>query len=82
MTRIQQVHWELEMDYIGHPYYVSGNAILHALGQHLPHDVHQHLHASHGVFVPGQFGTFPEEHSQSGIRPYLGSGLAGRRELR
>jgi hypothetical protein len=25
--------------------------------------------------VPGQFGTFPEEHSQSGIRPYLGSGL-------
>ena len=75
MTRIQQVHWELEMDYIGHPYYVSGNAIMHALGQQLPHDVHRHLNASHGVFVPGQFGTFPEEHSQSGIRPYLGSGL-------
>nr|WP_233565460.1 hypothetical protein [Halorubrum sp. Atlit-26R] len=31
--------------------------------------------ASHGVFVPGQFGTFPEEHTQSGIRTYLGSGL-------
>jgi hypothetical protein len=75
MTRIQQVQWELEMDYIGHPYYVSGNAILHALAQQLPHDVHCHLNASHGVFVPGQFGTFPEEHSQSGIRPYLGSGL-------
>ncbi|MWG36600.1 hypothetical protein [Halomarina oriensis] len=75
MTRIQQVHWELEMDYIGHPYYVSGNAIMHGLGQQLPHDVHRHLNASHGVFVPGQFGTFPEEHSQSGIRPYLGSGL-------
>ena len=75
MTRIQQVHWELEMDYIGHPYYVSGNAIMHALGQHISHDLHQHLHASHGIFVPGQFGTFPEEHSQSGIRPYLGSGL-------
>ena len=27
------------------------------------------------MFVPGQFGTFPEEHTQSGIRPYLGSGL-------
>ncbi len=27
------------------------------------------------MFVPGQFGTFPEEHSQSGIRPYLGNGL-------
>jgi hypothetical protein len=75
MTRIQQVQWELEIDYIGHPYYVSGNAIMHALGQQLPHDVHRHLNASHGVFVPGQFGTFPEEHSQSGIRPYLGSGL-------
>ena len=32
MTRIQQVHWELDMDYLGHPYYVSGNAIYHALG--------------------------------------------------
>ena len=75
MTQIQQVLWELDMDYIGHPYYVSGNAILHALGQHLDADVHASLAASHGVFVPGQFGTFPEEHSQSGIRPYLGSGL-------
>lgn len=75
MTKIQQVLWELKMDYIGHPYYVSGNAILHALGQHLDADAHARLSASHGVFVPGQFGTFPEEHSQSGIRPYLGSGL-------
>ncbi|QLD90204.1 hypothetical protein HWV07_14645 [Natronomonas salina] len=75
MTCIQQIHWELEMDYIGHPYYVSGNAILHALGQQLPRDVHQHLHASHGMFVPGQFGTFPADHSQSGTRPYLGTGL-------
>lgn len=75
MTQIQQVQWELNMDYIGHPYYVSGNAILHALGQQLPYDTHRHLHASHGVFVPGQFGMFPNEHSQSGARPYLGSGL-------
>ncbi len=75
MTVIQQVLWELRMDYIGHPYYVSGNAILHALGQHLDLGTHAALSASHGVFVPGQFGTFPEEHTQSGIRPYLGSGL-------
>lgn len=27
------------------------------------------------MFVPGQFGTFPVEHSQSGTRPYLGTGL-------
>jgi hypothetical protein len=75
MTAIQQVLWELRMDYIGHPYYVSGNAILHAFGQHLNPETHAAVSASHGVFVPGQFGTFPEEHSQSGIRPYLGSGL-------
>lgn len=75
MTWIQQVLWELQMDYIGHPYYVSGNAILHALGRQLPQDVHQQLEASHGMFVPGQFGRYPPEHSQEGIRPYLGSGL-------
>jgi hypothetical protein len=75
MTQIQQDHWELTMDYIGHPYYVSGNTILHALGQHLPHDSHHHLYASHGVFVPGQCGTFSEEHTQTGFQPYLGSGL-------
>jgi len=63
------------MDYIGHPYYVSGNAILHALGQHLDHETHAALSASHGIFVPGQFGTFPDEHSQSGAHPSLGGGL-------
>ena len=75
MTQVQQVLWKLRMDYIGHPYYVSGNAILHALGQHLDPETHAELSVSHGVFVPGQFGAFPVEHSQSGIRPYLGSGL-------
>ena len=75
MTQIQQVLWQLQMDYIGHPYYVSGNAILHALGTHLDPETHGSLSASHGLFVPGQFGEFPEEHSRSGTRPYLGSGL-------
>lgn len=72
MTIIQQVLWELRMDYLGHPYYVSGNAILHALGQHLDSDTHTALTASHGIFVPGQFGTFPDEHSHSGTHPSLG----------
>lgn len=63
------------MGYTGHPYYVSGNSIVHALGQQFLHDIHRHLNASHGVFVPSQFGTFPEEHSQGGIRPCLGSDL-------
>ena len=59
--------WELEMDYLGHPYYVTGNAIYHALGQHLAPDTAQSINASHGMFVPGQFGTFPEEHSKYGF---------------
>jgi len=75
MTRIQQVLWKLEMDYIGHPYYVSGNAIVHALGRSLDLSVLNSLRASHGVFVPGEFGRFPEEHSCSGVQPYLGSRL-------
>ena len=75
MTAIQQVLWELRMDYIGHPYYVSGNAILHALGHHLDPETHTAVSASHGVFVPGQFGIFPDKHSKNGICPYLGSGL-------
>jgi hypothetical protein len=75
MTVIQQVLWELRMDYIGHPYYVSGNAIRHALGQHLDPETIAAVSASHGFFVPGQFGTFPQEHTQSGIHPYLGGSL-------
>ncbi|GGL36178.1 hypothetical protein GCM10009037_19670 [Halarchaeum grantii] len=75
MTWIQQVCWRLEMDYLGHPYYVSGNAIYHALKQVLPADQRTRIHASHGMFAPGQFGAFPEWHSLSGSRPALGATL-------
>lgn len=75
MTRIQQVLWKLKMDYIGHPYYVSGNAIYHALAAELEYAVSQQLHASHGIFVPGDFGTYPEAHSQTGMKPYMGASL-------
>lgn len=75
MTRIQQVCWELETDYLGHPYYVSGNAIYHALTTTLSGERHDAIHASHGVFTPGQFGVFPDKHSQSGTRPALGATL-------
>jgi len=75
MTTIQQLLWKLDVDYLGHPYYVSGNAIAHALGQHLPYETAQSLHVSHGIFVPGQFGTFPAEHSEQGAQPGFGSGL-------
>lgn len=75
MSTIQQVHWQLEMDYIGHPYYVSGNAICNALAPRLPADSRHHLRASHGMFVPGEYGTFPEAHSQRGSHPAFGTGL-------
>jgi len=75
MTTIQQVLFEVEMDYAGHPYYVSGNAILHALAHDLDYGQQQHLRVSHGIFTPGQFGTYPTAHSQSGARPAMGSSL-------
>ena len=71
MTAIRQVLWELRMDYIGHPYYVLGNAILHALGQQLDPEIHAAVSTSHGVFVLGQPGAFPGEHNRSGICPYF-----------
>lgn len=77
MTTIQQVLFELEMDYAGHPYYVSGNAILHAMAADLDYDTQRNLRVSHGMFVPGQFGVYPEGHSKhgSGARAGFGSGL-------
>jgi hypothetical protein len=57
MTQIQQIQWKLEMDYIGHPYYVSRNAIYHALAAELDYETSQHLRASHGMFVPGDYST-------------------------
>lgn len=75
MTVIQQVVWQVEMDYLGHPYYVSGNAILHALADELSYPEQQSLRVSHGFFAPGQFGAYPDEHSKKGTRPGMGSSL-------
>jgi len=71
----QQLLYELEADYVGHPYYVSGNAILHALAPELDIETQQSLSFSHGMFVPGAFGVFPDEASQSGSHPAYGSTL-------
>ena len=75
MTQIQQVMWELTVDYIGHPYYVTGNAILSALHSNIVYDEWRKLRASHGMFTPGTFGAFPDHHNQSGARVALGSSL-------
>jgi len=75
MTTIQQVLLELEMDYIGHPYYVTGNAILHAIAPDISYEQQRKLSVSHGVFTPGQFGRYADEHSKNGTHPALGNTL-------
>jgi len=72
---VQQVLFGLETDYIGHPYYVSGNAIFHALAPHLDRRTLDAIGVSHGVFVPGQFGVYPDDHSQAGSHPAMGNTL-------
>lgn len=76
MTRVQEVLLELEQDYVGHPYFVTGNAVFTAVARELDDDVSVNaLQASVGVFVPGTHGGFPEWHSQSGGVPYFGTSL-------
>lgn len=73
MTDLQQVVLKLEIDYLGHPYFVTGNALLHAIADDLDYETQRQLNMSHGVFAPGQYGVYPDEHSKSGGRPNLGA---------
>lgn len=75
MTQLQEVLLELEGSYLGNPYYVSGNAIYSALAGDLPAALRERLQVSAGVFVPGEYGSYPDAHSQDGGVPYLGTGL-------
>jgi hypothetical protein len=75
MTRVQQILFELETDYAGHPYYVTGNALYNAFARRVDATTRGALSVSHGRFVPGDHGGFPAEHSQIGGGVYLGSRL-------
>ncbi|MFA9516912.1 hypothetical protein ACERIT_06800 [Halopenitus sp. H-Gu1] len=75
MTQIQQVLFELETDYLGNPYYVSSHALYSALARRVDAETRQSLQVGHGVFLPGEYGSYPDAHSQSGGVPYLGTGL-------
>jgi hypothetical protein len=75
VTRIQEVLLEVERDYMGHPYYVSGHAIYSALARRVSTTVARALQVSTGVFVPGTHGSYPASHSQSGGRQYMGTSL-------
>jgi len=72
---VQEVLFQLEGEYVGHPYFVSGHALYSALARRVGESVARALHVSTGVFVPGALGSFPEWHSASGGVPYLGTGL-------
>jgi len=67
VTRIQQVLFKLETGYLGHPYYVTGNALYQALAQRVDERTRRALCVSHGVFFPREYGTPPSWHSQSAL---------------
>jgi len=75
MTVIQQVLFEVEGSYLGHPYFVTGNALFNAIARRVDERTRRALHVSHGVFVPGEFGEYPAEHSQNGYGGKLGQSL-------
>ena len=75
MTKIQQVLLQLESSYYGHPYYVSGHALFNAITRRVDERVRRSLCVSHGVFVPGEYGEYPEAHSQDGYAGKLGQSL-------
>lgn len=75
MTTVQQVLYTLESDYMGHPYYITGNALYSALAPDLDPQTRRALQVSNGVFLPGEHGEYPAGHSHSGGVPYLGTRL-------
>lgn len=73
----QDVIWQLESDYNGEPYHVSGNAILHALAHQdrISYSEQQQIGVSHGVFCPTVYGMFPDWHSKNTGRMSFASTL-------
>jgi hypothetical protein len=57
VTRIQQVLLEMETPYLGHPYFVTGNGLFTALARRVGEAARVSLQCSHGVFVPGEYGS-------------------------
>ena len=75
MTVVQQVLFEVEGSYFGHPYFVSGHALFSALARRVDEATRRALQVSHGVFVPGEYGEYPAAHSASGYAGKLGQSL-------
>jgi len=75
MTVIQQVLFEVDGSYLGHPYFVTGNALYNAIARHVDKRTRRALHVSHGMFVPGEYVEYPNAHSQNGYAGKLGQSL-------
>ncbi|WP_254837872.1 hypothetical protein [Natronomonas marina] len=75
MTTIQQVLFEMESDYMGHPYFLTGHALFNALARRVNGRVRRALNVSTGVFIPGEYGAYPESHSHDGYAGKLGMSL-------
>jgi hypothetical protein len=75
MTRMQQVLFQLESDYYGNPYYITGHAIFNAIARHVDARTRRALQASHGILTPKEYGRYPEPHSESGYAGKLGGSL-------
>jgi len=75
VIRVQQLLFEVEGSYYGHPYFVTGNALFNAIARRADAATRRSLHVSTGVFVPGEYGTYPDRHSQSGRAGKMGMSL-------
>lgn len=75
VTRLQQVLFELEAPYHGHAYFVLGHALYNALARRVDDATRQALHVSHGVFLPGEWGEYPDTHPDEGSLGKLSGSL-------
>jgi len=75
VTRIQQVLFELESDYQGHAYHVTGNALFNAIARRVDARARKQLQVRHRVFVTGESGEYSAAHSDVGYAGVLGKSL-------
>jgi len=68
--------------YLGHPYFVTGNALFNAIARRVDERTRRALHVSHGVFVPGEFGEYPRNTRRTGTAGNSGSRFPMSRRTR
>ena len=74
MIVIQQVRFEVDGSYLGHPF-VTGRGLYNAVARRVDERTRRALYVSHGVFVSGESGEYPTGHSDSRYAGELGQSL-------